>query len=85
MSIENCAIYNVESPPSMSLTSMKHLDMENMENIHIWLMLKDVIPNYIFTTKRKYIGWNTIYGTTTISQLANLTFGTKVFYNNLIA
>lgn len=75
----NRVIYNVESPPAIDSISVNELDLENVENMfYIWPILKDVIPNYIFTTKKNYKSYNKNDDITTINQLDNLTFCTKV-------
>lgn len=69
----------IESPPSLTPTNKKSLIMENIENAYIWFKIKNVIPNYLFTTKKNYIDFNTTSDTTTLSQIFHLTFCTKVF------
>lgn len=53
--------------------------MDIVENNHIWSIIKDGKPNYIFTKKRKYIDWNENNDPATLSQMAHLDFCTKVF------
>lgn len=68
----------VKSPPSLTSTTVESLIIENIENTHLWSIIKDVSPNYIFTTNRYDINWNTINDSTMLSQLNILSFCTKV-------
>lgn len=72
---------NIESPPSLTPTTEKSLIMEIKENAYIWLNIKNIIPNYLFTTKKNYIDFNTISDTTTLSKIFQLTFCTKVYFS----
>jgi len=69
---------NVKSPPSLTSKTVESLIIENIENTYLWSAVKNVSPNYIFTTNRFDISWNTINDTTMLSQLNNLSFCTKV-------
>ncbi|XP_003248022.1 tubulin glycylase 3A-like [Acyrthosiphon pisum] len=69
---------NVKSPPSLTSSTVESLIIENIENTYLWSVTKDVSPNYIFTTNRYDINWNTINDATMMSQLNNLSFCTKV-------
>lgn len=68
----------IQSPPSMTPTTVKHLVLKNIENAYVWSLVKDVVPNYLFTTKHCHIDENTADAITTLSQLNNLTFCNKV-------
>jgi len=69
---------NVKSPPSLTSKTLESLITENIENTYLWSVIKDVSPNYIFTTNRYDINWNKINDTTVLSQLNTLRFCTKV-------
>lgn len=78
MFLDSRSMCNVKSPPSLTSRTVKSLIIENKENTYLWFAIKDVSPNYIFTTNRYDINWNTINDTTVLSQLNNLSFCTKV-------
>ncbi|XP_026804498.1 tubulin glycylase 3A-like [Rhopalosiphum maidis] len=73
----NRSMCNVQSPPSLTSTS-ESLFIENKENSCLWSIVKDVSPNYIFTTNRFDVNWNKINDITIFSQLNNLSFCTKI-------
>ncbi|XP_027849820.2 tubulin glycylase 3A-like isoform X1 [Aphis gossypii] len=69
---------NVKSPPSLTSTTVESLIIENIENSYLWLIIKDISPNFIFTTNRYDINCNKINDVTIFSQLNNLSFCSKV-------
>jgi len=78
MLLDSRLMCNVKSPPSLTPRTVESLIHENIENTYLWFVIKDVSPNYIFTTNRYDINWNTINNTPILSQLNNLSFCTKV-------
>lgn len=78
LSIDGCGMANIDSPPSLKPTAVKCLGKENIENIFIWSVIKDVRPNFLFTKRTNYFGWNTISDATTTNQLGRLNFCSKV-------
>lgn len=78
MSTDNHKIPNIQSPPSLIPISVEALTMEIIDNAHIWLTMKNIKPNYVFATNRKYIDKNTFSDTTIFSHLDNLNFSDKV-------
>lgn len=85
MLLDSRSICNVKSPPSLTSRTVESLILENIENKYLWFVIKDVSPNYIFTTNRNDINWNTINDTTMLSQLNNLSFCTKVLLRIITA
>jgi len=77
MRLDNRAICNIRSPPSLASTR-ESLIIENKENSYLWPIVKDVSANYIFTTNRFDVDWNKKNDKTIFSLLNSLSFCTKV-------
>lgn len=78
MRLDSRSTCNVKSPPSLTSTTVESLIIENIENSYLWLIIKNISPNYIFTTNRYDINCNKINDVTIFSQLNNLSFCSKV-------
>ncbi|XP_060842934.1 tubulin glycylase 3A-like [Rhopalosiphum padi] len=77
MRLDNRAICNIRSPPSLASTR-ESLIIENKENSYLWPIVKDVSANYIFTTNRFDVDWNKKNDKTIFSLLNSLSFCTKI-------
>jgi hypothetical protein len=77
MCLDNRAMCNVRSPPSLTSTK-ESIIIENKENSYLWPIVKDVSANYIFTTNGFDIEWDRYNDKTIYSQLNSLSFCTKV-------
>lgn len=78
MFTEKNVVSSVESPPLSTSASVDDLFTEHLKNKYTWLIVKDVRPNYLFTTKRRHIDWKAISDNTILSQFACLNFCSKV-------
>lgn len=73
---KNCCINYVDKFNNFQKI-VKALTREYIENEYIWSAVKNIRPNYVFTTSRKYINQN-INETTVLSHLDDLNFSNKV-------
>jgi len=77
MRLDNRAMCNVRSPPSLTSTK-ESLIIENKENSYLWPIVKDVNANYIFTSNGFDVDWNNFNDKTIFSQLNRYSFCSKV-------